>query len=128
MLRVGVGAVFLTDGIVDFADGRVAVLLADDAMPRMQEGRGDYLPRATRTAINYLSQDEDGFFLMVEGSQIDWGGHANDADYVIEEMKDFDKMISKAGGKILDVLGDYDLNKFQLESSDRLILIFGRDE
>jgi alkaline phosphatase len=35
---------------------------------------------------------------MIEGSQIDWGGHANDSDYIWNEMIDFDKAI----GKVLD--------------------------
>ena len=35
---------------------------------------------------------------MIEGSQIDWGGHANDTKYIISEVKDFDETI----GKILD--------------------------
>ena len=30
---------------------------------------------------------------MVEGSQVDWGGHANDADYLISELIDFDDAI-----------------------------------
>ncbi len=33
---------------------------------------------------------------MVEGSQIDWGGHGNNAVYVEKEMIDFDKAIGKA--------------------------------
>ena len=33
---------------------------------------------------------------MVEGSQIDWGGHGNDAEYVIREMKDFDDAVKAA--------------------------------
>ena len=33
---------------------------------------------------------------MIEGSQIDWGGHANDTDYIITEMVDFDKSIGFA--------------------------------
>ena len=32
---------------------------------------------------------------MIEGSQIDWGGHANDSDYIISEMIEFDKVIGK---------------------------------
>lgn len=28
---------------------------------------------------------------MIEGSQIDWGGHNNDGDYIINEVKDFDR-------------------------------------
>ena len=35
---------------------------------------------------------------MLEGSQIDWGGHANNSDYIISEMIEFDEAI----GKILD--------------------------
>ena len=73
-----------------------AFLLAADGMPKMQEGRGDFLPKATQMALDYLSHDKDGFFLMVEGSQIDWGGHANDASYVIQETRDFDKAIGLA--------------------------------
>jgi alkaline phosphatase len=71
-------------------------LLAPDGMPKMTEGRGDFLPKATGMAIDHLKQNKKGFFLMVEGSQIDWGGHANDGKYVIEEMKDFDQTIGLA--------------------------------
>ena len=35
---------------------------------------------------------------MIEGSQIDWGGHANNSDYIVSEMIDFDHVI----GKVLD--------------------------
>ncbi|UTW62205.1 alkaline phosphatase [bacterium SCSIO 12741] len=71
--------------------------LADTlAMPSMLKGRGDFLPEATQMALDYLSQDTNGFFLMVEGSQIDWGGHANNSDYIITEVEDFDKTIGVA--------------------------------
>lgn len=56
-----------------------------------------YLPRATKEGIRYLNgASEKGFLLMVEGSQIDWGGHSNDAAYIISEMLDFDKAIQQA--------------------------------
>lgn len=77
---------------------RYAFLLADEGMPKMQEGRDRFLLDATKAALNYLSDADKGFFLMIEGSQIDWGGHANDADYIIEETKDFDEVI----GAVLD--------------------------
>jgi len=68
-----------------------------EPLPKSQ-GR-DYLPLATRMAIKFLDeQKEDGFFLMVESSQIDWGGHANDANYIISEMKEFDGIL----GEVLD--------------------------
>ncbi len=73
-------------------------ILADDGMPPILEGRGDFLPNATRAALDYLSQNDKGFFLMVEGSQIDWGGHANEFAYLVTELQDFDKTI----GLVLD--------------------------
>ena len=54
------------------------------------------LPRSTKTALNILSQNKEGFFIMIEGSQIDWGGHQNNTNYVAEEMLDFDRSIGKA--------------------------------
>jgi alkaline phosphatase len=58
--------------------------------------RGDMLPVATNTAIDILSNNKKGFFLMVEGSQIDWGGHAGSTIYIVEEMLDFDRTVGKA--------------------------------
>jgi len=56
----------------------------------------DYLPTASIIAANFLNRSKkQGFFLMIEGSQIDWGGHANDTKYIISEVKDFDKAIGK---------------------------------
>jgi alkaline phosphatase len=58
--------------------------------------RGDYLPEATKKAIDVLDNNTNGFFLMVEASQIDWGGHANNTGYIVAEMLDLDKSIAKA--------------------------------
>lgn len=60
------------------------------------ENRTPTLQEMTNTAISKLESNEKGFFLMVEGSQIDWGGHGNDAKYVIREMKDFDDAVKAA--------------------------------
>ncbi len=67
-----------------------------DPLP-VAQGR-DYLIDASKAALNYLenSIEDDGFFLMIEGSQIDWGGHANDGDYVVSEFIEYDKIIDLA--------------------------------
>ncbi|PNB76478.1 alkaline phosphatase, partial [Pseudomonas sp. FW305-BF6] len=55
-------------------------LFAPGGMPKMMD-RDATMPSLrdmTNTAINKLVKDKDGFFLMVEGSQIDWAGHDND--------------------------------------------------
>jgi alkaline phosphatase len=49
------------------------------------------LAEMTQTAIGKLSRNENGFFLMVEGSKIDWAAHANDAAAIITDMIAFDK-------------------------------------
>lgn len=49
--------------------------------------------RVVVEALEYLSQDEDGFFLMAEGSHIDHGGHDNDIKYMIDELMAFDDAV-----------------------------------
>lgn len=80
-----------------FASDRPKILapLADIDMPIASE-RGDYLPNAVEKAIETLSHDENGFFLMVEGSQIDYQCHNNNGDEMIREVRDFDNAIGKA--------------------------------
>ena len=48
------------------------------------------------TALDFLSQDEDGFMLMAEGAHIDHGGHNNDINYMVEELLAFDQGVEAA--------------------------------
>jgi len=50
----------------------------------------------TRKAIDILSQDPDGFFLMVEGSQVDWACHANDPAHMLSDLLAYDKAVAAA--------------------------------
>jgi alkaline phosphatase len=77
-------------------DQKYGFLLQPGPMPPMLQGRGGFLPEATSLAISHLSKNKKGFFLMVEGSQIDWAGHANDPDYLVAEMLDFEMVIAAA--------------------------------
>ena len=77
-------------------DGKLAVFTAEKHNPEFRNDREDMLPVSTEKAIEILNKDTEGFFLMVEGSQIDWGGHDNDIEYVVTEMIDFDNAIGKA--------------------------------
>jgi alkaline phosphatase len=54
------------------------------------------LPEMTRKAIEILSRDKDGFFMMVEGSMIDWGAHEKNLDYTAAEVIDLDNAIGVA--------------------------------
>jgi alkaline phosphatase len=68
--------------------------LATDGMKRMLDGRGSFLREASMNAIELLSQNKNGFMLMIEGSQIDWGGHAMDYEYMKTELHDFNETIN----------------------------------
>ena len=77
--------------------------------------RGDYLPNATAKAIEMLNNSENGFFLMIEGSQIDFACHDNDSATLVEEMRDFNKTINtvldfaeKDGNTLVVVTADHE--------------------
>ncbi len=72
---------------------RTAVIASRKNLPKAPD-RGDFLPDATARALEILNRGENGFFLMVEGSQIDMACHKGDSTYLVEEMKDFDKTIN----------------------------------
>lgn len=73
----------------------LAVLTSSLHNPKANE-RGDILPQNSKIAMELLSTNKKGFFLMVEGSEIDWGGHMNDISYIVDEMLDFDKVVGAA--------------------------------
>lgn len=83
------------EALAPIKSGKIAGLFANghlDAYPK----RGEFLVESTSKAIEILNQDDKGFFLMVEGSQIDWAGHDNNLAYTIEEMLDFDRAVGIA--------------------------------
>ncbi|MGG0262049.1 alkaline phosphatase [Bacillus mycoides] len=54
------------------------------------------LEEMTQAAIERLNKNKKGFFLMVEGSQIDWAGHDNDIVGAMSEMEDFERAFKAA--------------------------------
>ncbi|WP_193198143.1 alkaline phosphatase [Nostoc sp. MG11] len=49
----------------------------------------------TKAALTVLGKDKDGFWLMVEGGDIDWAAHDNNMDNLIGTMNDFDKAVQE---------------------------------
>ena len=54
------------------------------------------LQEMTAKAIELLSRDPDGFFLFVEGSQVDWACHANDPAHLLSDLLAYDKAVKEA--------------------------------
>jgi alkaline phosphatase len=97
-----------------------------DPLPA-SKGRS-YLPKAAADACNFLkNKSEKGFFMMIEGSQIDWGGHANDASYVYTEVIDFNKAIEKVldfaaadGQTLVIITGDHETGGLAINPGSKM--------
>ena len=107
------------------ASKKYGFLLAADGMPPILNGRGPFLPDATELALDYFSKKGAPFFMMVEGSQIDWGGHGNNARYLTTEVEDFNEVLGKAlafaesdGNTLVVVTADHETGGFALSSGD----------
>lgn len=94
----------------------------------------NYLNQSTDMALEFLSarSKKEGFFLMIEGSQIDWGGHANDSEYIITEMLDFDKTIGKVlefakndGNTLVVVTADHETGGYAINPGSEMGSIIG---
>ncbi|MBB4623116.1 alkaline phosphatase [Parabacteroides faecis] len=77
-------------------NGKLGVLMAEDGLKPVKERPANFLPDATQMALDLLSKNKKGFILMVEGSQIDWAGHNNDKEWMVNEMLDFDHAVGIA--------------------------------
>lgn len=102
----------------------LAILTAEKHNPRWPE-RGEIVPDGTTKAMKILSKNEKGYFLMVEGSQIDWGGHENNTEYIMQETLDFDRAVGLAlklaaedGETLVIVTSDHETGGMSLENGD----------
>ena len=108
-------------------EGKVWGLFGKRALPYNIDRNPDMYPsiaEMTEKAIDLLSRKENGFFLMVEGSQIDWAAHANDAATIINEYLAFDEAVGKAmdfaikdGNTTVLVLSDHGNSGFTIGSN-----------
>ena len=106
---------------------------AKDPLPQAQ-GR-NYLVPATGRALDFLEARDSlgvGFFLVVEGSQIDWGGHANDSEYIISETLEFAEAVErvldwadKRGNTLVVVTADHETGGYAINKGSRMGKIEG---
>lgn len=72
-------------------------LFADEALTPEKDRSSDTeeprLPEMTSAALTLLEKNRNGFFLMVEGSQVDSANHNNDLEYQITETLAFDEAV-----------------------------------
>ena len=89
----------------DLSDlGKVVGLFADEALRDKEKPENHVFEPSSSEMLNFaINRSEKfnengckGFFIMLEGSQVDWAGHANDLDYLKREMQDFDEAVELA--------------------------------
>jgi len=118
-LRERMAVVTSIDELREFGGkGSVAAFLAQNHPGPV--GERDYtLAELTNIAVTALSSRGNGFFLMVEGSQIDWEAHDNNAGGVVLETVDFDRAVgagidfaARDGGTLVIVTADHETGGF----------------
>jgi alkaline phosphatase len=107
---------------IDTIASKKFLLLSKTAELSMLKGRGDFLTRSLDKTIKTLG---DHFFIMAEGAQVDYGGHANVVPYVVTEMMDFDKAVGAAmkfadedGHTLVIVTADHETGGLSLIDGD----------
>jgi alkaline phosphatase len=118
--------------------GPVLGLFADDGMTTFDPE--PMLPEMAHSAIALLGSKgsewfspEPKFFLMIEGSQIDWAGHANDADRMVRQTLLFDMAVKEAldfaqrdGHTLVIVTSDHETGGLRLVPDDNAIGVRAR--
>ncbi|MGA0273519.1 MAG: alkaline phosphatase [Flavobacteriaceae bacterium] len=104
---------------------KIGFLTYDEEPPSLMEGRVPSLNELTVLTLEKLKATEKPFFMMVEGSQIDWGGHDNNLDYVVSEFKEFDTTIRKVlefakeeGNTLVIITADHETGGLALTNGD----------
>ena len=115
------GTTLIQDDVTAFrnfsGDGKLWALFGRMDMPYdldRDPQKTPSLEEMTRKALERLSKNRNGFFLMVEGSKVDWAAHANDAAGTITEFIAFDNAVGAAlefarkdGETVIVVLSDH---------------------
>ena len=117
------------NAMLDYSDDNpVWALFGDRAMPYDIDRNPEKFPslaEMTQKAIDILSKKENGFFLMVEGSQVDWAAHGNDPVGIITEYLAFDEAVGRAldfakedGETAVVILSDHGNSGFSIGKND----------
>jgi alkaline phosphatase len=111
---------------------KILGLFAAGPLPKVSQGRRPSLAAMSLAALRVLSASPEGFFLMIEGSQIDWAGHSNDYAWHVLETADFDDAIGAVRGyleetglhreTLLVVTADHETGGLTLKKHPRLPL------
>lgn len=123
--RRGYELAFSLDEMMAAKSKRLVALVSEPYYTERASKRGPLLAEGVKKALGILSKNKKGFAMMIEGSQIDWACHNNDAEYMEEELSDFEQMLkvvldfAEADGETLVVVtADHETGGLVLMSGD----------
>ena len=123
--KQGYDVVYTIEDMQKSGSSKIAGLLAKERMESALGGRAGKLPKMTEKAIEVLSKNKKGFILMVEGSEIDFAGHAKDINRVTSEVIDLDQAVAEAykfakakGNTLVIVTADHETGGLTLPDGD----------
>lgn len=93
--NLGYEVVYNENELLSSKTDRIAGFFADKHLPLYKE-RGKIMQTALSTTINRFKDNPEGFFIMLEGSQIDMQAHDNHFPEMIDEALDFDACVGIA--------------------------------
>lgn len=106
-------------------NSRIFAMPYDKDTPLPDE-RGDLLARASMKGISLMNQNKNGFFMMIEGSQLDDYGHFNQLDLLMKETLDFDQTVgevmkwaAKDGETLVVVTADHETGGLTLVNGNK---------
>lgn len=106
-------------------NSRIFAVPYDKDTPLPDE-RGDLLARASMKGISLMNQNKNGFFMMIEGSQLDDYGHFNQLDLLMKETLDFDQTVgevmkwaAKDGETLVVVTADHETGGMTLVNGNK---------
>ena len=105
-------------------DGKIFAVTDPKDTPVPAE-RGDRLAQSALKGMDIMDKNKKGFFMMIEGSQLDDYGHFNDLGLLMEETHDFDRTVGKVfewaakdGETLVVVTADHETGGLTLVDGD----------
>ncbi|HEX7868714.1 MAG TPA: alkaline phosphatase [Chryseobacterium sp.] len=104
---------------------KLAYFMSENGVPQVLKGRDNLLSNVVENGLTFMKNKKKPFFMMIEGAQIDSGGHSNNVGTVITEGIDFDRAITKAiqfadqnPGTLVVITADHETGGFSIPHGD----------